>query len=199
MNEDGYFRKVESKEVNGKHFTELNEWVIKDLNSRKISLKETEIVHSYPHDWRDKKPLVYRLTKQWFIDLKKIRKEISENSKIVQWFPSWTEDKMESFIKNRQDWCISRQRCWGLPLPVLYKNKDEEILNAELIDYIADIIEVWGSGRWFNGEILKDIKKKFPEISNKGNISLSKEIMDVWFDSGVSHWCILEKKIIRRD
>jgi isoleucyl-tRNA synthetase len=156
-----------------------------------LIVKKEVITHSYPHDWRDKSPLIYRLTKQWFIKVETIKKELLENIKKVKWCPNWTEEKMRQVIMAREDWCISRQRKWGVSLPILYKN-NEPILNSEIIDYVTELVSQYGSDCWFDGSILPLLREKFSNLVDEGTV-LGTDIMDVWLDSGVSHWCVLRK------
>jgi len=197
METSGFFNeKIKTPEFIGKHYSEVNDYVINDLEQKTQIVKKVIINHSYPHDWRDKSPLVYRLTKQWFIKIEKIKKEVLKNIEKVQWFPVWTQDKMKSIIEVRNDWCLSRQRKWGVPLPILYQRSpqdDKPILNPLIIDYIAELVAKNGSDCWFDGSILPLLREKFPELINKETI-LGQDTMDVWFDSGVSHWCVLRKE-----
>jgi len=196
LNSNGVFNeKFLVKKFIGKHYLEVNKEVLFFLEKEKKIFQKDYFFHSYPHDWRDKSPLIYRLTKQWFINLKSSKKQMLKLIKKTKWIPDWTEKKIKSFINLREDWCISRQRKWGVPIPVIYKN-NIPIIKKKIINYIAELFRKKGSGCWFEEETLSLIKSKF--FSAKEEIFLGKDTMDVWFDSGISHWCIIKKNIKKK-
>ena len=161
-------------------------------------LKEGEMSHSYPHCWRCKSPIIFRATSQWFISMEKndLRKKALEKIREVEWIPSWGEERIYSMIEERPDWCISRQRAWGVPITVFHCDKCGELLASEEIsEHIAKLVEKSGADVWFE----KDVKELLPEgasCSSCGGREFRKEedILDVWFDSGVSQAAVLKRR-----
>ena len=160
-------------------------------------LLEEDITHSYPHCWRCKNPVIFRSTPQWFISMDQtgLRKRTLECIDQVTWIPSWGRDRIYSMIENRPDWCISRQRTWGIPITVFYCTKCGEVLvNQDVIDNVASAMEKDGSDVWF----MKEASELLPAgtVCSCGGKEFTKEtdILDVWFDSGVSHAAVLEAR-----
>lgn len=155
-------------------------------------LKLSFITHSYPHDWRTKKPVIYRATAQWFASIKDFRNELLEAVKETKWIPAWGETRLFNMVRDRGDWCISRQRVWGVPIPVFYAETGEEIITDETINHVSDLFREFGSNIWFE----RDAKDLLPEGfthpgSPNGTFTKETDIMDVWFDSGSSHQAVL--------
>ncbi|MBN1385337.1 MAG: isoleucine--tRNA ligase [Elusimicrobia bacterium] len=173
-----------------------NEGIIKFLEDKKLLLAQTGITHSYPHCWRCKKPIIFRATKQWFLSVEKenLRQTLLDSIKKVQWVPQYGENRMRGMIEARPDWCLSRQRYWGTPLPVIYCSEcDEPVTDDSVMEKIENIIKGDGSNKYLEmqvEEILpKDIKCK--KCAGK-NFKKSDDILDVWFDSGVSSFAVLK-------
>lgn len=152
--------------------------------------------HKYPYDWRSKKPVIIRSTAQWFADIASIKNDAIESLNDVEFYPATGKNRLEAFVTSRSEWCISRQRVWGVPIPAIYnKNTNEPILDVEFVNHVIAQIEKFGTDSWFEPE--EDIQKWLPctpEFVNKGKEYIKgKDTMDVWFDSGTS-WTMLEKR-----
>ena len=154
--------------------------------------------HSYQHCWRCKKPIIFRSTEQWFISMEKndLRKKALACINEVKWIPSWGRDRIYGMVENRPDWCISRQRLWGVPITVFYCAKcKNEVLTQEILDQLVEMVEKDGADVWFEKEP-KDLMPKNTTCPHCHSTEFTKEvnILDVWFDSGVSHAAVLEKR-----
>lgn len=174
---------------NGLFFEDANKAVTAKLDELGVLLKLKFIIHSYPHDWRTKKPIIFRATKQWFCSIDKIRddllKELENN---VKFHTEWGKKRLYNMIHDRGDWCISRQRVWGVPIPIFYNEDGSEIVDYDVMMHVADLFRKYGSNVWFE----KEAKDLLPEgytnpASPNGNFTKEEDIMDVWFDSG-STW-----------
>ena len=177
----------------GIHIFKANHLVIEKLKEQKKLLANGELVHSYPHSWRSKAPLVHRATPQWFISMEshKLRNKALKAIDDTTFYPSKGKDRLRSMIETRPDWCVSRQRVWGVPLPIFVNKKNNEILiDEDVFENIARIYEKEGSDCWFSDDPQKFLGTKY-KADDYDKLS---DIVEVWFDSGSTHSFVLEKR-----
>lgn len=188
----------EAGQFAGKFVFDANKDIIAHLAETGALLQQEDITHSYPHDWRSKKPIIFRATPQWFCSVDAFRTELLEAVDNTKFYSEWGKPRLYNMIRDRGDWVISRQRVWGVPIPVFYAENGEAILDIELIEHVAKIFEEEGSTVWF----YKEAKDLLPEGythpgSPNGEFTKEMDIMDVWFDSGTSHQgcCAIRKEL----
>ena len=175
---------------------ESNKVITNWLQDNGYLLATEKISHSYPHCWRCKNPIIIRATDQWFASVDGFRKETLDAIKTVKWTPSWGEERITSMVKDRNDWCISRQRTWGVPIPIFYcKECGEEYATKEGFEKIQKIFREKGSNAWYDLDE-KDLMVENATCPHCGSHEFKKEtdIMDVWFDSGSSHQAVLVER-----
>ena len=180
----------------GMYYAKSDKEIIKWLDEHNFLLAKQEITHSYPHCWRCNPPVIYRATSQWFASIDGFRKEALEAIKDVKWYPTWGEERITKMIEDRNDWCISRQRTWGVPLPIFYCTEcEKEYVTSESLDKVQKIVEKNGSNAWF--ELTeKELMPEGAKCTECGCTEFVKEtdIMDVWFDSGSTHESVLAER-----
>ena len=146
------------------------------------------IKHSYPHDWRTNKPIIFRATEQWFASIESMKDDLMQAVANTEWLPKWGELRMTNMIKDREEWCISRQRVWGVPIPAFYAEDGSSILDVDVINHVAELFGEFGSNVWFEREAKDLLPEGFTHPgSPNGVFTKETDIMDVWFDSGTSH------------
>ena len=197
VDESGCFTQ-EADFFGGQFVFEANSNIVAHLDKNGALIAQGKMEHSYPHCWRCKKPVIFRATPQWFISMDKteLRKNALKEIDRVNWIPHWGKERIYGMIENRPDWCVSRQRAWGVPIAIFYCEKCNAMyLNSDIIDHIYTLFEENGADIWFE----KNVEELLPEdavCQTCGNKRFIKEndILDVWFDSGVSHAAVLEQR-----
>ena len=177
---------------------EANRAINDKLEELGALLKEEALTHEYPHCWRCKNPVIFRSTKQWFISMEKtnLRQNTLDAIKRVSWIPSWGQDRIYKMIANRPDWCISRQRLWGVPITVFFCEEcDQLVISQEIVDHVAGMVEESGADIWFT-ESTENLLPPATTCPGCGSVRFRREmdILDVWFDSGVSFAAVMEKR-----
>lgn len=174
---------------NGQFYAKGNDMVVADLEAEGFLVAKENITHSYPHCWRCKHPIIYRATEQWFCSVDAIKDAAVKACDSIQWKPEWGKERMTSMITERNDWCISRQRVWGVPIPIFYCDDcGADIVTPETIAHVAALFREHGSNVWFDQEAAGLLPQGFvcPKCG-KAHFTKETDIMDVWFDSG-STW-----------
>ena len=180
---------------NGQYYAVGNDMVVADLEECGALLSKEQITHSYPHCWRCKNPIIYRATEQWFCSVDAIKEAAVNSCDGIQWHPAWGKDRMTSMIGERNDWCISRQRKWGVPIPIFYCEAcGADIVTPETIAHTSELFREHGSNIWFEKEADELVPAGF-KCPKCGHTHFAKEndIMDVWFDSGSTHAAVLDE------
>ena len=186
---------AEAGKYEGMFVDDSNEVILKDLDDCGALLATEDIVHSYPHCWRCKNPIIFRTTEQWFCSVDALKDDAVKACEDIKWIPGWGQERMTSMIRERSDWCISRQRVWGVPIPIFTcKDCGKPLVNEKTIKAVADLFREKGSNAWFDmtaEEILPAGTK-----CECGCASFDKETdtMDVWFDSGSSWRAVIENR-----
>ncbi|QBQ07931.1 isoleucyl-tRNA synthetase [Spiroplasma gladiatoris] len=196
IDEQGKFNaKIEDERLEGVFYEDANKIIGVELEKKGLALKLKFVKHSYPHDWRTKLPIIYRATSQWFVSLDKVKQQIDDVIvKEVKTQPSWAKERLRNIIGDRNDWTISRQRLWGVPIIAFYDEKLNPVFNHKVVDYAVKILEQKGTNAWFTLDADEFLA---PENQNKG-WTKEKDILDVWFDSGSSNIALEDNFNLKR-
>ena len=198
VDDAGFFTEAAGPDLAGQRIFDANPRIVETLRQSGHLLQDGKIEHSYPHCWRCSNPVVFRATSQWFISMEAndLRRISLEEVDRVRWIPKWGRDRIYGMLENRPDWCISRQRSWGTPIPILYCEACEEpLVSAEIMNRAADLIEKEGGNAWFERPASDFVPEGTKCACGGGTFRKEEDILDVWFDSGVSFAAVLEPKL----
>ena len=185
----------EAGEFAGLTTNEANKAIYAKLVELNALFTSEKIIHQYPHCWRCKSPIIFRATEQWFCSVDGFKEDACKAIDSVQWIPEWGGDRIKGMVTDRSDWCISRQRTWGVPIPIFYcKDCGKIIINEETIEAVASIFEKEGSDAWFKYEASEILPEGFKCECGCTEFTKDNNIMDVWFDSGVSHAAVCDEE-----
>ncbi|MEY8441937.1 isoleucine--tRNA ligase [Lactobacillaceae bacterium 24-114] len=195
INDQGVLSKENGDDFDGVFYQKADDISLQKLEENNALLLDEPLKHSYPFDWRTKQPIIFRATDQWFVSIENMRQDILNALEDVEYHPEWGKVRLRNMIKDRGDWVISRQRVWGVPLPIFYAEDGTPIMEEETINHVADLFAEYGSNVWFE----RDAKDLLPEgytneHSPNGKFTKETDIMDVWFDSGSSHQGVLTER-----
>ncbi|NLI12863.1 MAG: isoleucine--tRNA ligase [Peptococcaceae bacterium] len=185
----------------GQFYLDANKAVLEELKNGGSLMHHSTVLHQYPHCWRCKKPVFFRATEQWFASIDGFRQPILDEIRKVRWIPAWGEERIYSMVANRGDWCISRQRSWGVPIPIFYcRDCGKELINQKTIKHLQGLFRQHGSDIWF-ARPAQELLPAGVACQQCGCREFTKEtdIMDVWFDSGTSHLGVLDEKSVWPD
>ena len=184
----------EAGQFSGLYVHKANQKIIAAMDELGVLLKAADYSHQYPHCWRCKNPIVYRATNQWFASIDGFRQATLEAIDKVRWIPAWGRERIYNMVRDRGDWCISRQRTWGVPIPIFYCGEcGQPVINPVIINHVSDLFSQFGSDIWFAKPARELLPEGFtcPSCSSQ-EFTKETDIMDVWFDSGSSHMAVLE-------
>ncbi len=184
----------------GQFYLDANASVLEELTRRGHLISQSTIAHQFPHCWRCKKPVFFRATEQWFASIDGFRQAALDAIRTVRWIPAWGEERIYNMVEGRGDWCISRQRSWGVPIPMFYcRDCGKELINDETIGRLQDLFRQNGSGIWFAWPAGELLPQGIKCGCGCGEFTKETDIMDVWFDSGTSHFGVLDEPSVWPD